>query len=89
MTKVNCPCGNQMSDVGFPSHYVRMYITQKQWDDMPEAIPAAQFGEVAHEFWQCDQCGRLGFGDDPIRWYRPEFEVPEPSDEHDGEGTLP
>ncbi len=93
MSKINCPCGWQMSDVGWPSHYVRYFFTQTQYDNVPEGDEKAM-SDLAHhhvrEFWQCDHCGRVAFiqADNKIRWYKPEFPWPEYG-EHSGDETMP
>ena len=80
MSKLNCPCGNQMSNVSCPSSVEATLVTD--WDadnicvleDTEEMVDAIQ---DCRGMWECPECGRLGFnypkrGDNRFKWYVPE-----------------
>jgi hypothetical protein len=80
MGKLNCRCGNQISDVCSP-------CSEKGWliDDVSlenEVIDeSANVIIVAVDVWECRDCGSIAFGnhkDNTVRWYRPD-EKPEQS----------
>ena len=54
MSKVNCPCGNQMSDVSFPSNVTGYLIRSLDIDDahVLDHIPR-------RDIWECHECGRI------------------------------
>jgi hypothetical protein len=74
MSKLNCVCGWQISDVGHPSQEIGNIVTQCEFD-ANEPEKAAQLIENGREIWECSQCGRLGIefprGSNNVKWYAP------------------
>lgn len=75
MGKLNCPCGNQLSDVGDPSR-------NKGWvlrDIDLEKDNVDPIGDGV-DLWECHDCGRIAFGnniDSTVKWFLPESGKPE------------
>lgn len=86
MSKVNCPCGNQISDVISPNNYTGIVITSKTLDSYYELeeTPCGKnlMAETIHgdglEMWECPECGRIAISvkrnSSEIKWYIPEDE---------------
>ncbi len=85
MSKVNCVCGNQISDVCMPSvtgGYLLGECALDEREDVSRKLDTADSltcaaMDIGRDFWECDQCGRIAFGypeDGPnkIRWWSPE-----------------
>lgn len=74
MANLNCPCGWQISDVGYPSQDIGTIVTQCEFD-AGDPQKAAQLIEDGREIWECSQCGRLGIefprGTRQVKWYFP------------------
>jgi len=72
MGKVNCKCGNQISDVACPSYYKGWLLSDIGYDMLEECddiIPSSI------DVWECRDCGAIAFGnhkDNGIIWYHPE-----------------
>jgi hypothetical protein len=73
MGKVNCKCGTQISDVGYP-------CSQKGWlmsdisQDFEGQKDACEIMQMSIDVWECLNCGAIAFGnrkDNGLRWYYP------------------
>ncbi len=74
MSKLNCLCGNQLSNVLSPSQNNGWFVNdvavdnQQDWDECTVI-------EIGRDVWECHECGRIAFGNkaDPgVKWYAPE-----------------
>lgn len=78
MSKVNCKCGWQISNVVSPSHNNGWLISDLalEFEDQKDSC---EIMEIAIDVWECSQCGRIAFGnhkDRGVVWYTPD-EKPE------------
>ncbi|MCP4585343.1 hypothetical protein [Pseudoalteromonas sp.] len=81
MGKLNCPCGNQLSDVCQPNTIEGHLITCMEHDGMEEIIDSLDIVTDSRGVWECHECGRLAFdypdkGDSTVKWYVPEDKKP-------------
>lgn len=74
MSKVNCPCGVQLSNIMGPSRNNGWFISDfeadkiEEWDEYTLIVKG-------RDVWECYGCGRIAFGDrgtNAIKWYLPE-----------------
>jgi surface antigen len=81
MSKVNCPCGTQISDVGYPCPNKAALFTDVAFDQA-EISDSHRFvvSDVildSRDVWECYECGRLAIdypeaGSNSLKWYVPE-----------------
>lgn len=72
MSHINCICGSQTSDVGFPSKNQGHVITDIEYDALPETIRVDNIG-WGMTVWECWGCGRVAFEKDgKLVWYTPD-----------------
>lgn len=75
MSKVNCPCGNQLSDVACPSADKGHYISDEQLDDISSQYDSGlneySLMEQMTDVWVCRKCNRIAFenSDRTLVWY--------------------
>lgn len=80
MGKVNCKCGNQISDVADPCINKGWLVSDIALDVHGEecCVDVIQHGV---DVWECRECGALAFGkhkDNGIIWYYPESKPEQP-----------
>jgi hypothetical protein len=84
MSKVDCRCGEQMSDVAYPSECKAYYLSDVDFDDVCDksrfggSIDVMLLLDVMTHVWVCSNCGRLAFerkADRHLMWYAPEGEA--------------
>jgi len=76
MGKVNCPCGNQISDVADPCPYKSRLVSDTYLDSEDHFSWEAIFDNSV-DVWQCYECKRLAIGqqgNNKITWYTPRQE---------------
>lgn len=83
MSKINCPCGNQLSDVCYPYKHKGTILSETEVDSLenvgivskrPKFVDnAIEIILNGKEIWECPECGRLAvvMEDDYIQWYLP------------------
>jgi len=83
MSKVNCPCGNQLSNVCSPSSVEGYLLSGYQRDVISDdgQIQADKLCSILRDVWECQSCGRLAIaypsrGDRTLKWYKPEDNIP-------------
>lgn len=74
--KVNCPCGHQISDVGYPSRNKGVIVKEYDVDAMSisKNVTLSVFRDGI-VLWECNKCGRIAVeGSDgrSLKWYAPE-----------------
>lgn len=78
MSKVNCPCGTQLSDVGYPCPNKAALVTDVVFDEAEtrERTVSSDVVLDSRDVWECYECGRLAIdhpesGSNRIKWYVP------------------
>ena len=76
MSKLICPCGNQISDVAVPSADKSLMISDVDMDAVEGdhgVIDFSQFIQRTRDVWHCRECGRIAIEekDRAVTWYRP------------------
>lgn len=74
MSKVNCPCGNEISNVCSPSINNGWLLSDLDLEKMEETIESIDIVTVARDVWECHECGSIAIGnntDNTIKWYSP------------------
>ena len=82
MSKLNCHCGNQISNVVFPSEYTGLIISSKAEDDFEE-VTSLTMDDIRYggrDIWECPECGRLAvnypkINSNTVKWYKPEDNI--------------
>ena len=76
MGKLNCICGNRLSNVQSPNEVEGILIKDYDldWEGEKDLI---QVLELGREVWECNECGRLAISypdmnDRKMKWYKPE-----------------
>ena len=74
MSKLNCICGNQISDVMCPNQYTGVIITSEEIDAFEGCEDIVRDGR---DVWECPKCGRLAVSYPDkitsfVKWYKPE-----------------
>lgn len=78
MGKLNCICGQQISNVQSPSSnngYLLRDIDLEREDEFNVLAVI----EMGRDVWECFSCGRIAIGnnkDNTVKWYKPEDEKP-------------
>jgi len=75
MSNLNCPCGNQLSDVGVPSRNKGWMLRDIDIEDNPAIKGRPDPISDGVDVWECDECGRIAFGnntDNTMKWFIPE-----------------
>lgn len=76
MSKVNCPCGWQISNGAMPSINNGWLMSDIEQDALPEILEdTTELINLSRDVWECTQCGRLAIGnriDNSVIWYKPE-----------------
>lgn len=79
MSKLNCICGNQISDVMFPNEYTGLIISSKTEDDFEDCagLTMDDLNYCGRDIWECSKCGRLvvnhpEINSNTVKWYKPE-----------------
>ena len=72
VAKLECLCGNLLSNVACPNEIEGYLLT-----DMDVDVNKIDPIEDGRSVWECDECGRLAFShpgrqDCSVKWYRPE-----------------
>lgn len=76
MGKLNCPCGEQLSNVSSPNEVEGYLISDMDLEACGD-IEAVDVLSVSRGVWECSACGRLAFdwpnkNDRTVKWYLPE-----------------
>lgn len=74
MAKLNCPCGNQLSNIRSPNDYIGWLLSDisLESEDMWDCTTVSQ---KSRDVWECDECGRIAIGNhgnNNMKWYKPE-----------------
>lgn len=71
MSKINCPCGNQLSDVSVPSINRAWLLTDEQFENSDDLIDIAILQTQLQAVWVCNECDRRGLEDKTgrVEWY--------------------
>jgi hypothetical protein len=75
MSKVNCKCGNQISDVSDPCRAKGRLVSDIALEANSECGCAIDVITHGIDVWECEECGGVAFGnhkDMGIVWYRPD-----------------
>jgi hypothetical protein len=80
LSKLNCPCGWQISNVGSPNDWTGSIINDNQrdqyFDDAAEDRMTDIDFSALKEIWECVECGRLAIDKTAIGreviWFKPE-----------------
>lgn len=75
---VRCPCGTQISDVGYPCASKGALVTDVKLDQHESTERTIQVDVVleSRDVWECYDCGRIAIdypeaGSNSIKWYAP------------------
>lgn len=75
---VLCPCGTQISDVGYPCAAKAALFTDVEFDEAETAYRTIACDLVlqSRDVWECYECGRIAIdhpesGSNKIKWYAP------------------
>ena len=74
MSKLNCPCGWQISNVGSPNDWTGVIVNDHQRDEHFEDR-LEDFDMSLKGIWECTQCGRLAIdrtaSGREVVWFKP------------------
>lgn len=90
MAKLTCLCGNELSNVRSPNKVEGVLINDSKLGSMSNSLTNIndikdmtgdnaiwdRVNDLGLIIWECDNCGRLAAGDNPIKWYKPEYDIP-------------
>lgn len=72
MAKLECICGEVLSDSLVPSEYIGVLIGQCDVSDAEQSTRFQRYRDV----WECVRCGRLAIefpkGTRDVKWYSPD-----------------
>lgn len=76
MAKLNCLCGNQLSNTSCPNQ-VQGVLIKDQAMEFEENRNCVQIAASGRSVWECDKCGRLAVNypdknSNKVKWYKPE-----------------
>lgn len=75
MSKLNCPCGWQISNACSPSSWIFHLLSDEEHAKLFDDETEVKDGKLQTiDLWECTQCGRVAIGGNPVRWYTPEGE---------------
>ena len=74
MAKLNCPCGEQLSNVCVPNNIEGILL---QDVEIKDNSTYEEIQDTGRSVWECKACGRLAFNyplkdDSRVKWYVPE-----------------
>ena len=75
MARLQCSCGNELSNVISPSSYNGWLVSDIQLDSIEGDVDSTYFIREGRDVWECDQCGKIAIGnnkDNKVKWYLPE-----------------
>lgn len=75
---VRCPCGTQISDVGYPCSAKAALFTDVALDEAENADRMVKADVIinSRDVWECYECGNIAIdhpesGSNKIKWYAP------------------
>jgi len=64
MAKVQCRCGEILSNHQFPNDIELIVYTSRQWESVEKALSYEDTPEPDFDVWKCSNCERLLFFDE-------------------------
>lgn len=65
MSKLNCPCGWQISNVCSHSPEIKYLVSDYEMEEKELTLEL-----VTTDFWECSKCGRVAIGNNTVQWYK-------------------